>query len=140
MKIDHTIHIAAPPSLVWDVTVDIDRWPEWTPTVTAVRRLDDGPFDVGTAALITQPGLPASRWTVTALDPGRSFSWEARVRGLHLIATHELTPEDGGTRCTLRIESPGLLARLIWPVFSPRGRSMLRQENEGLKARCEEQA
>ena len=47
MKADHIIRIDAPPSLVWQVTTDIDRWPDWTPTVDEARRLDDGPFTLG---------------------------------------------------------------------------------------------
>ena len=111
MHIDHTIHIAAPPSLVWDVTVDSERWPELTPTVTAARRVDDGPFDVGSAALITQPGLPASSWTVTALDPGRSFSWEARVRGLCCRPAYKPHPGRLNGPHSVRVNGP----RWNWP-------------------------
>ena len=36
MEVENTIHIEAPPAIVWAVTVDVERWPEWTPTVESV--------------------------------------------------------------------------------------------------------
>ena len=42
MEQSTTIEIAAPPERVWEVMGDVERWSEWTDTVTWVRRLDDG--------------------------------------------------------------------------------------------------
>ncbi|NUR81645.1 MAG: hypothetical protein HOQ21_14525 [Dermatophilaceae bacterium] len=39
--------------------------------------LHDGPLRVGATATIDQPRIPTVRWTVTALTPGRSFTWES---------------------------------------------------------------
>ncbi len=36
------IDVEAPVQRVWEVLREVERWPEWTPTVTSVRRLDDG--------------------------------------------------------------------------------------------------
>ena len=41
MMIENQKLIAAPGSIVWGVSVDVERWPEWTPTVESVTRLDD---------------------------------------------------------------------------------------------------
>lgn len=38
LNVQDAIHINATPEVVWRVTVDVERWPEWTPTVTSVRR------------------------------------------------------------------------------------------------------
>ena len=54
MIAEHTTRIEAPPAEVWRVPLDIDRWPEWAPTVTAAQRLDDGPFRVGTQVRINR--------------------------------------------------------------------------------------
>ena len=50
MKLENVVHIDAPQEVVWAVTEDIERWPEWTPSVESVTRIDHGQFDVGSAA------------------------------------------------------------------------------------------
>ena len=110
------------------------RRPLW-----AARRLDQGPFDVGSAALLTLPRVPPSTWTVTALTRNERFSWETHVRGIRMIATHEMAPiDDRQTQSLVRIEMLGPIVTLLWPVFRFAGRRQLEQENAGLKRRCEQ--
>lgn len=137
MILEHSILIAAPMPIVWDRTVDVERWPEWTPTVTSLKRLDDGPFRCGSAALIRQPGLPEARWVVTAMTPGEQFTWETRVRGMRMIATHKLASQGADTKSVLRLEFRGLTARLLWPLIRRAARRSLEKENAALKALCE---
>ncbi len=137
MTIENHITIAAPIAKVWAVTEDIERWPNWTPTIEKVTRLDDGFFGAGSSARIKQPGLPEAIWGVTAVDAGQSFTWETRVRGMRMIATHELTPTDMGTQCTLRLTLKGLVAFLLWPMIRSKLVQALQQENDGLKVVCE---
>lgn len=137
MKVEDAVDIEAPPEAVWAVTVDVERWPEWTPTMKSARRVDQGPFAAGSAALIRQPGLPEARWVVTTFKPGENFTWETRVRGVRIVATHELTGIPTGTRNLLRVEVFGLLAGFLWPLIRSSLRRALEQENAGLKNRCE---
>lgn len=157
MKLEHQIKIDAPPEVVWRVSIDIERMPELTPTMESVERLDDGPLGVGSKALIKQPGMPKAEWQVTAMTEGESFTWETRVRGIGMIATHELVPigasgsasgsasgiasecasAEVGTLNTLRVEMSGVVAALLWPFVRRSVRKALEQENAGIKAACE---
>jgi hypothetical protein len=136
MQLEQSLSIHAPPDVVWSVTIDVERWPEWTPTMQQVRRLDSGPFQVGSSAMVKQPQFPETVWRVTALDPGRGFTWETRVRGLHMIATHEVVPTPGGCTSNLRLEIRGLLATILGPLIRRSAKQAMATENEGLRNRC----
>lgn len=140
MRVEQSIRIEASPEVVWEVTRDVERWPEWTPTVTSVRRIDRGTFGPGSRARIKQPLQPESEWVVTEFEPGRRFAWETRRTGLSMTGTHEIIPEGSGTRSVLRVDAAGVLARLLWPVLRPAVRRALFDENRGLKRRCEQPA
>ena len=87
-----TRHIDSPTQPIAEVLFDVARWPEWTPTIDAVERLDEGPFRVGSRAKVRQPRLPRAEWQVTEVVDGRSFTWEATGPGLRTIARHEVVP------------------------------------------------
>lgn len=137
MIVEDGVRIEAPPDVVWAVTVDVERWPAWTPTVTALARLDGGPFGLGSAARIKQPAQPEAVWTVTEYIDGARFAWETRRRGLRMTGTHEVSAEGAGTRSVLRVEAEGAVAVLLWPVLRLAMRRALLAENRGLKGRCE---
>lgn len=138
MRIIDTTHIEAAPEVVWAVTQDVERWPEWTPTVTSVNRLDRGPFGLGSVARIKQPMQPEAEWNVTEFEPGRRFAWETRRLGLHMTGSHDVSPNGLGTTNVLGVEAKGALAVLLWPVLRLAIRRALADENRGLKANCEQ--
>lgn len=137
MNVEDVIRISASPEVVWAVTQDVERWPEWTPTITSVKRLDEGAFGLGSRARLKQPGQAEAEWVVTEFDVGRRFAWQTRRPGLRMTATHELSGEGEATTNTLRVRADGIIALLLWPVLSLALRRALVQENRGLKARCE---
>jgi uncharacterized protein YndB with AHSA1/START domain len=57
-RLESVIDIQASPERVWEILVDVERWPEWTPTVLSVQREDSGALSVGSRAYIRQPKIP----------------------------------------------------------------------------------
>ena len=136
--IERSVDVAAPPDRVWAAMADVGRWPEWTASVTRVERLDLAPFGVGSRARVRQPGFPAAVWTVTALEPGRSFEWRSTVPGLTSVGGHRVDPAgDSASRVTLAVTWSGPLAPVIRLLAGKRSRRYVELEAQGLKRRSE---
>jgi uncharacterized protein YndB with AHSA1/START domain len=135
-----TVDIAAPPARVWAVMSDVERWHEWTTTVTSIERLDSGTLAVGARARIRQPKLPRADWTITALDEGRGFTWETRSPGVTVVANHFVEPGALGTHATLSLRFAGLLGPLVGWMTKGLNNRYLAIEAAGLKRRSENPA
>ena len=132
-----SIGINAPADRVYEVMADTERWPEWTPSVKSIKRLDSGPFAVGSRAVIRQPKFPPALWTVTAIDGRRSFTWMNRAPGIKVIAHHSIDANGDGSRATLSLRYEGLLAGLFSRLTRNISHRYLAWEAHGLKARAE---
>ena len=137
MRFEASIDVAAPAQRVFDVYTDVERWPEWTDSVTSVQLLDAGPLRVGSRARIKQPRLPTAEWEVVELVPGRSFSWTARGPGVRTTGHHMIAGEDGAVTVTAALEQAGPLGPVIGLVTKGLTERYLQMEVRGLKARCE---
>ena len=134
--------IAAPPERAWAVLADVDRWPEWAPTVTEVKALGNAGLAAWLplswrARRLVQPKIEPAVWKVAALEEGRSFTWASTAPGVKTLAYHLVEPAEVGTRLTLRIEMSGAMAWLGGLVAGRVIRSYMEQEAQALKARVE---
>jgi uncharacterized membrane protein len=132
-----TIQISAPADRVWDAMIDVERWPEWTSSVTSVKKLKDTPLDVGSRVRIRQPRLLTAVWKVTKLDAGRGFTWVSRSPGVQTVASHIVEPAEQGCRVTLSVEFGGVFGRLASRVFGKLNEDYMQIEAAGLKRHCE---
>ena len=138
MELEVSVDVDAPPEHVWAELVDVERWPESTPTITSVQRLQDGPLALGSTARIKQPRLPVAVWEVTELQPLRSFFWQAKAPGVRTVGGHAIVPRpDGGATLTLSIRQSGPFAWLAGLLASGLTRRYIQAEADGLKQRCE---
>jgi hypothetical protein len=133
-----SIDVAASPDQVWRVLLDVERWPEWTDSVSRVRLLDAGPLAVGSRVEISQPRIPTGAYVVTRLEPGRAFTWQQRQLGSTVSAHHDCTPlPDGGTRVELRVVMSGVVGGVVGRLYRKLTERYLAMETAGLKARAE---
>ena len=130
--------IAAPTERVSQVMSEIERWRQWTPSVTSVKRLDHGPLVVGSRAVIHQPKFPPALWTVTAIEPGRNFTWVSVAPGLQVIGHHAVEPTGDGSRATLSLHLEGVLGGLWGRMTRNITERYLAYEARGLKARSQD--
>ena len=138
MRFEASIEITAPAQRVFDVYSDIERWPEWTDSVTTVERLDEGPLRVGSRARIRQPRLPTAEWEVTELAPGTFFTWVARGPGIVTTGSHIVAATDleGQVTATASLQQAGPLGWVLGHLTRRLTERYLDMEVRGLKARC----
>jgi uncharacterized membrane protein len=131
------VEIDSPPERVFSVLKDVERWPEWTPTMLGVRRLESGPFSVGSTTEVRQPKLRPAVWQVTEIEEGRNFSWATRSPGVLMKAGHLVEPHGAGSRVVLSFEMSGLMAPLVSLLYGKLINEYVATEARGLKKRCE---
>ncbi len=135
-----SVDIAAQTGRVWEVMTDVERWSEWTPSVTRVTRLDHAPFGVGSRAHVEQPKLPRAVWRVTEIEPGRSFTWVNTGPGVRVVGRHTVEATPTGSRATLSVDFQGPIGGLVGLMTKRLTERYLGFEADGLKARSEDPA
>lgn len=139
MKETCSIEIEAPAALVWDVFTDVERWSEWTESVTSVTALDGSSLTVGGRFEIRQPRFPKLVWEVTEVEPGVGWTWRQRSPGGTTLASHRIESlDDHRTRVSQEIDQSGPIGALVGRLTRGLTRKYLTMEAEGLKARSEE--
>jgi uncharacterized membrane protein len=132
------VEIDAPSDVVWEIFTDVERWPEWTASVSEATALDGHGIAIGRRFAIKQPRLPLLVWQVTAVTPGASWTWSSRTFGAQSVAVHEVAPAGTGrTVVRQRVEQRGVLAAVSAVLMGRLVRRYLALEAAGLKRRVE---
>ena len=135
-----SITVTAPVATVWQVTCDVESWPQWSPTMDEVTGQDGGPIVVGSRVHVRQPRLRPATWVVDHIVERQRFCWHTRGPGYRIVADHvlEALPNDAGTVVRLTTTMTGPLARPLWPLVGRMIRSYVDQEAAALKRCCEQ--
>ena len=137
MRHEISISVNATPERAWAVMKDVERWPEWTPSMSKVELLQPGEVQVGSKVKITQPKFPAAVWTVTKVEPNRYLEWRSTAPILASLGEHRIEPEGDGVKLTLAIEQTGLLVPILKLFYTKTILQYLDMESKGFKARAE---
>ena len=137
-----SLHVDAPPAVVWDLVSDVTRIGEFSPETFEARwrRGYDGP-EVGAKfkGHVKRNGVGPTYWsacTVTACEPERLFEFSVGTDDVTVNNWgYRLEPDGTGTTVTeyFRLE-PSLPTRLYWLVF---GHLRMRTNEKGMRTTLE---
>jgi hypothetical protein len=105
---------SADPARVWELWENPARWPEWNDEIKSGTL--EGPFEVGSLALIKPKGFLTLRMRFVAIEPGRLLTSEARLPPVRFRHDHLVTREGEVTVIRNRMYLLGPLAR-IWALL-----------------------
>ena len=136
LTFDTAAEIAATPTAVWDVLVDIARWPDWDSGVVEVT----GSVAPGAKIAVRVAANPGRAFPVRVveLSSPSTMTWRGGMPlGLFTgTRTYRLTPSGVGCRFTMQEEYTGPLAGAIGRSI-PDLQPSFDQFAAGLKARVE---
>ncbi len=137
-EIKTQIDISVPPSKVWSIITDIDKWQEWSPTINA----SSGSAAVGSKLSITmmseQEGKDGPKYNpvITKLDEPKYFHWSANMLAGFVFTNDkifELEETSTGTRLTHTETFKGLITPLFKGQMEKGVPPMLNMMNKALK-------
>lgn len=106
--VEDSIVINREPKEVWDFATDLDNVEVVDSSQSDVRKLTDGPTDVGTrisgVSRVLGRKIPYVT-ECTAMEAPRHVHWEAIESPVHFTLDYRYEAVDGGTRMTARVES-----------------------------------
>jgi hypothetical protein len=118
-----TAETTASPAQVWELWEDPTRWDDWNPGINSGEL--EGPFAVGSVAIIDPKGFTKLRFRFVEIDPGRLLVSEARLPGGRLRHDHLVEKDDGcGARILNRLTISGPLG---WAWALAFGRRLRRE-------------
>jgi uncharacterized protein YndB with AHSA1/START domain len=96
-----SIHIDAPPEVVFDFVADAPRIPEYVHFVREILGVSDGPIGAGT--IIKERAKPGpferiTQWEITEFDRPHRQVWDGVDADMRMTLTKYTDAEEGGTR------------------------------------------
>src|SRR5688500_12128915 len=119
----------ADPEAVWALWQDPERWKDWNEQIASADMR--GPFAVGTSARIRFRRSPwPLTFTITALEPGRMFTDEARLPGARLGHEHAIEHDGATTTIRHRLYFDGPAEKIYALLMGRRMRAAVQQFGE----------
>jgi carbon monoxide dehydrogenase subunit G len=116
MKFSASVEINATPEKAWASVNDVEKWPQWIPSLKKIEKVTDGPLGVGSRVLVVAKSLiTVNLWmTITEFVAGRRVVMEGKVLGVKMTRYYTLEPVgQDRTKLTAGGEVSGFLACLV---------------------------
>lgn len=106
-RVQRTAQIAAPPGEVYAFLAEPANLPRWQAGIVSAERISPPPTVVGSTAQVVLELMGqqvTAEITVREAEPDKRLALAASVSGMGIVATLDLTAQDGGTEITLASE------------------------------------
>ncbi|MEQ1519160.1 MAG: SRPBCC family protein [Usitatibacteraceae bacterium] len=137
---ESTVDIDAPLARVWETIIDIERWPEWTTTVSDAKVRGGGKLQADSAVTVHRPKFPTAVWHVTAFEPEKFLELRTGLPGMRIVASRTLVPRGAGCTLTLTLAFKGMFAGMFKERTRERSNRYLTVVTAAIKRRCESAA
>ncbi|MEM1164834.1 MAG: SRPBCC family protein [Planctomycetota bacterium] len=118
----HSTRTSASAAAIWRVWTEVGRWPFWDPEIVAAEL--DGAFTCGVTGTLKPRVGRKSRFRITAIESGRSYTLAMRIPFGSLIMERSIDSESP-TVFTHRVRFDGLSSPLFAALLGPNFRRVL---------------
>lgn len=126
----------ADPATVWRIWTDVARWPEWDASKEIAQM--DGEFQAGTSGWVKKHNALGGTFTITEVEPGRSWISESPLPLGRVIFDHIVEPVPGGqVRVVKGVQVEGGSAGLFRLLAAPRMRRDIEATLTALQQRAQ---
>lgn len=116
-EVSVSVSVPAPVDKVWALVSDFERFGEWNTIHTAFPNGAPGELVVGQvfSEKMTLMGMPSeAAWTVTEVEPGRSWKLNGKgPMGITLMQHYILAEDGGSTTVTVESEFKGAAVNMM---------------------------
>ncbi|CAN5900951.1 hypothetical protein BH23ACT10_BH23ACT10_38540 [soil metagenome] len=117
--VSRTFDVAVPRAQAWDRLVEVERWPEWAPHISAATVTPSGPLGPSSAGVLDIRGFGRNTFRMSAWEPSERWEWTGGLPGVRIVYDHQFhAVDDATTTLTWVVTVDGPLAWLVRPVFA----------------------
>ena len=132
----HSDKTEAPPEEIWKIWTDVPNWKDWDTGLQSTELQD--PFGVGAKGKLIPNKGPKTKFMITAVNPGVSYTFQTNVPFGKLLVHRYLEVQNGLTVFTHEVEFTGLLRKFWGRQLGENYRTMLPSVLANIKAIAEQ--
>ncbi|RYC68501.1 SRPBCC family protein [Spirosoma sordidisoli] len=133
----HTVSTSASPQAVWHIWTDVPNWQSWDKGLKAATL--NGPFAVGTTGVLTPDRGPRSKFILTEVIEGKSYTFRTKLPLGALYVKRLLNVQNGQTAFTHEVWFTGVTKHLFGRVSGRAYRALLPTVMQTIQTRAEQQ-
>jgi len=127
----HSVSTIASPEAIWKVWTDVANWKTWDKGLKEATLKDT--FRLGAKGKLIPDKGPASKFIISAIEPGTSYTFQTRIPFGWLIIQRRLEYKNGLTHFTHHVRFTGLFKKVLGKKIGARYRAMLPEVMEEIK-------